>query len=273
VLLATQSHCIGQERPTDGNRAAGTLADDDLSKAIADYNRSPRFAPNQDRVGEAMHAFDEVIGREPNNAAAYALRAFTRISCGWADGAIADFDEVIRLNPTSAGAYAYRGFFSFRKKDYDKAIADYGEAIRLDPGCADFFFNRGCAWQMKLAYDKALTDLDEAVRLDPALAEAHNRAAWLRGTCADERYRDGNKAVYQALQACDLSGWENANFCDSLAAAYAEAGDFESAVRCQNLAIELGQTETQVPSGAKRRLRLFEFQLPYREKQLLARNK
>jgi len=68
---------------------------------------------------------------------------------------------------------------------------------------------------------------------------AYDNLAWLRATCPDQHGRDGKGAVESATKACELSAWRNPNHLATLAAAYAEAGDFANAVKWEQQAIEL----------------------------------
>jgi tetratricopeptide (TPR) repeat protein len=111
-------------------------------------------------------------------------------------------------------------------------------------------------------YQGAIRDWIEAIRLDPNNGSAYYNIAWLRATCPDERSRNGPEAVEYARQACNLSNWKSAKRLDILAAAYAENGDFPSAMEWQQKAIEL------VPENAKQdyaeRLELYRSSKPYR---------
>jgi tetratricopeptide (TPR) repeat protein len=155
------------------------------------------------------------------------------------DKAISEYNEIIRLDPASASAYCGRALVWFDRKDYDRAIADDNEAIRLDPKHAWAFNNRGNAWAAKKEFARALADYDEAVRLDPSLAAAYKNRAWILANGPAGPLRDGKKAVESAFRGCELTDWKDPNYLDTLAAAYAEAGDFDSAVRTQARAIEL----------------------------------
>jgi tetratricopeptide (TPR) repeat protein len=84
---------------------------------------------------------------------------------------------------------------------------------------------------------------------------AYNGRAWLRATCSDEKYRDGASAVEDATTACELMSWNDFQSLETLAAAYAEAGDFVEAVDCQEKAIELAHDDKK--EGCRIRLKLY----------------
>jgi tetratricopeptide (TPR) repeat protein len=162
-----------------------------------------------------------------------------------------------------AEAFKNRGWAWFHKKEYDKALADYAEAIRLNPEFAQAFLDRGLIWSAKKEWGKALADYDEAIRIDPKFAWAHNNRAWVMATCPDAKYRDGRRAVAAARRACELSVWEQPKHLETLAAAFAEAGDFTEAVKWQKNALEIFQGEDA--ETARRLLKLYEEGKPYRQ--------
>ena len=88
--------------------------------------------------------------------------------------------------------------------------------------------------------------------------------AWELATCPHAKLRDGNCAIESATKACELTGWKNAYPIDTLAAAHAEAGDFDAAVRSQNRAIEL-MTDEKKKDGLRKCLELYQQKKPYRQ--------
>ena len=111
----------------------------------------------------------------------------------------------------------------------------------------------------------ALHDYNQAIQLNPNFASACNNAAWLLATCPEQRYRDGRRAIGLATKACDLTAWTNANVCGTLAAAYAETGDFDAAVKYQLKAIELNPKNPEFLRGANARLAGYKEHKAYRD--------
>ncbi len=115
-------------------------------------------------------------------------------------------------------------------------------------------------------FKEARQSLEEAVQAGPQSADAHNGLGWLLATCWEDSIRDGKKAIGLATKACELSEWKNPDFLDTLAAAYAEAGQFDDAVKWQKKALEHPEAfDAAKFEQAKQRLKLYEARQPYHE--------
>ncbi|HUY36304.1 MAG TPA: tetratricopeptide repeat protein [Pirellulales bacterium] len=123
---------------------------------------------------------------------------------------------------------------------------------------------RALVWFEKGDLDKALADYDEAIRIDPKDALAYNNRAWLRATCPDDSVRCGRLAIEDATKACELSAWNGVDELDTLAAAYAEAGEFDKAIEGQRQALDLAPDGEQEDLAS--RLKLYQEGKPYRAK-------
>jgi tetratricopeptide (TPR) repeat protein len=226
------------------NRGYDRYSAGDCDKAIADYN--------------------EAIRLDPRFALAYNNRGMAWWDKGDRDKALADYNEAIRLDPRFAWPYNNRGNVREDEGEYDKALADYDEAIRLDPRFAWAYSNRGTVWEHLGEYEKALADYNEAIRLDPKDPTAYCNRAWLWATCPDARHRDAKRAVESARKACKLGRWKDAYAIGTLAAAYADAGDFDAALKWQYRAQGLYKDEKDQAEGWQR-LALYRQKKPYRE--------
>lgn len=150
-------------------------------------------------------------------------------------------------------------------KDEAKAIELYRKAASqgYPPGIAQlascYAFGKGVAKDYATArdlYTKAVAAGD---------GYALNDFAWFLATCPEQSQRDGKQAVKLATKSCEQSGWQNANEIGTLAAAYAESGDFANAIKYQEKAIAMTKGDFPEPAQMKDMLALFRQHKPYRE--------
>jgi len=252
---------------------------DEYDKAIADHshsiqlhagyaeafaNRANAHAGKRDAPA-ALADYTRAIELAPANAYYRYARGYVHAGMRDSEKALPDLTEAIRLNPADARPYLSRGHIHRQRKDTDKAVSDFTAVIRLAPKAADGFNGRGSTWDTARVYDKAVADYAEAIRLNPKLESAYNALAWLLATCPDAKHRDGAKAVELATKLVDLSAGKVADHLDTLAAAHAEAGDFDKAVEAQKRALALPGTADAVTRDYRERLKLYEAGRPYRQ--------
>ncbi len=180
------------------------------------------------------------------------------------DRAIADYSEAITRNPQYREAYNNRGNSHRAKRDFDLAIADYEAAIKIAPKRGLYHRNRGNVLMDKRDYEKALASFNEAIKLDANDADAADSAAWLLASAPDAKLRNGKRAIELAMKACELTQWKNGSYVDTLAAAYAETGDYGEAVRRQQQALAVADFEQAEGKNARARLAQYKAGKPNR---------
>jgi tetratricopeptide (TPR) repeat protein len=225
----------------------------------------------------AIKDYDEAVRLDPNYAAAFAGRADAYNAKGDMDKALADYTESIRLDPKYAPAYVSRAVIYNKKGLHERAIADSNTALALDPQSAgaqenrlagiegkskrdnaDAFVARATRYRKSGMYEKAAADFNSAIQIDPNYSVPYNELAWLLATCPLGGVRDGKKAVECALHACELSQWDRPWEVDTLAAAYAEAGDFDNAVKYEQQYLATAGLDAESRAEGRAHLALYQ---------------
>ncbi len=176
------------------------------------------------------------------------------------NAAIADYNEAIRLDPTvlSRSRLALRaGARSCRRRLRRAHI------LKLDPKNARAYAFRAAPKLAGNAIARRLPISTGRSELAPANPDILKYLAWFRATCSVALYRDGAQAVAAAKRACELTG-HKAGALDTLAAACAESGDFASAVKWEQKAIDVETRVKEKPEYGER-LKLYQEKHPFRE--------
>lgn len=93
-----------------------------------------------------------------------------------------------------------------------------------------------------------------------------NNYSWLLSTCPDEKYRDGARALEYGKLAAEETLYAAPHILSTLAAAYAELGDFENARTWSQKAVELAEQEKHDSlEDLKKELASYQENKPWRE--------
>jgi tetratricopeptide (TPR) repeat protein len=251
----------------------------DFERALADYARALELHPghaearnnrtlllyNLGRFDDAIVDATIAIRYSANAHQAYRIRGVAYLRKGDADKALPDLNESLRLMPRHFAALVARSEAFRKKRENAKAISDLEEALSLQPRNAMLCQMLGAIYKEQRDWTRALKWYQEGVSRDPAESHAQNALARLRATCPDAAIRDGKQAVEAAKRACDATAWKIPVTLDTLAAAYAESGNFEEAIRWERAALENADFAASAGANARQRLQLYESHQAYHE--------
>ena len=158
--------------------------------------------------------------------------------------------------------YGLRGNAYARQGNVDRALADYDRALKASRGIFWVHANRGTLLFERGDYQAALSSFDEAIGLAPENSILLNARARLRAAAPDASVRDGAAAVADASRAVGLHEIVPVFYFDTLAAAYAESGDFARAAETQEGII--GRLPAEERAAYQGRLDLYRRNMPFR---------
>lgn len=186
---------------------------------------------------------------------------------GDVDEAIVQYREVVRIDAGFAAAHSNLGSALLAKRELNQAMNCFQRALEIDPDLADAHNNMGLALTLAGRLAEALPPFREAARLRSGWAAPLKSAAWILATHPDDNIREPREAVRLAYRASALTGHRNAQVLDTLAVAYAAAGQFDRAATAAGAALELArETQDKVfEARIQKRLNLYVQHKPYRE--------
>jgi tetratricopeptide (TPR) repeat protein len=292
--------CMLAEKPGEARAAFGKaieLSPDAISPRL---QRARIWAIEGDHE-KAMEDIDRAIDIDPENPTSLLLRARVLQQSGDTEAALADIETILENRPDLPVALELRGLIAAEQEDYAAAIRDFRKLAARNPDDGAVIGQLGMLY---LAADQpreairrftraleidennfpcrrgrsdaaisigdhaaALADLSKAIELEPEDSGIHNNLAWILATSPDDAIRDGKRAVELATKACEQTEWQEAHIISTLAAAYAEMGDFEKAQKYSEQAVELGGKSDEVKEQLAAELASYQASKPWRERQ------
>jgi tetratricopeptide (TPR) repeat protein len=214
---------------------------------------------------KALADVEQSMKLRPGSVQAILLHASLLGTSGKFEQALAELNVLRQVLPDSPEVLLQIGALYQVTHQHDKAIETFGHLLSLDPANvaalrarADTYLNQG-------KQREAVADYEQAVKVDPKNSGALNNLAWVLATSPDDSLRDGKRAVELAKTACEATEYKQAHILSTLAAGYAETGDFDTAVNWSQKAVEQGEQATK--SQLQKELESYQAKKPWREAQ------
>jgi tetratricopeptide (TPR) repeat protein len=255
----------------------------------------------QGRIEDAINHYREALKVDPDFLPAHQNLATVLSDQGRPSDAIPEFEAAMKLDPRNASLQAGYAAALARLHRMKEAEERYRLALRLDPrskaarlglsellcqrgdpsaaadlaksvlrdyaGDPDAHYNVAIAAATSGKMTEAVQHYEAVLKVAPEFAEALNNLAWIRATSVDSTLRNGAEAVRLALKACEVTKRKQAIMVGTLAAAYAEAGNFPEAIAAAEEAMKVAaeSKETELMARNEELANLYRSGKPYRD--------
>jgi tetratricopeptide (TPR) repeat protein len=224
-----------------------------LDEAMEQYRKvvqlKPDFAPAHNNLAAvyqrqakwelASQHYAEAIRLRPRFSPAYNNLSVVRRKQGRLDEAAECCLKALEINPEYAEAQFNLGLVRSAQQRGEEATAAFRESIRIDPDYGPAYYGLGLELERQGNVDHAAAQFREAMKHRGTPLSAACRLAWIHATARDAALRNGHLSLQLARQCAEATRFSDAETLSTLAAAYAESGDFDEAVKWQTQALQL----------------------------------
>ena len=232
----------------------------------AEYNLGTALL-GKGQLDEAILHCEKAVAMRPTDPDAQVSLGDALFQKGRIDEAMAHYQKAITVHPDHFLARYSLGHALLEKGELDSAIQVCRSALLLRPWDADCQTTLAIALEEKGNPAEAIQHYQKALEFAPQSISTLTNLAWLLATSQDASLRDGPKAVELAKQADRLVGGTNTLVLRTLAAAYAENGEFANAIRTAQSAMQLARMhgEDSLTTDLVQQIALYRLGMPYRD--------
>jgi len=242
------------------------LAIDGSSQPILEL-RAALFEQLREKA-KALADVDKILKIKPDQPNIMRMRAVLLADLGKHDEAIKELQNLHKANPKDSLTMLQLGMLYMNMKKYDKAIEVFTTILVDHPDEVEAMRGRGDALLNSGRRADAVSDYERALKLQAHDVGLLNNFAWVLATAPEEKLRDGHRALALATDACRQTEYKQDYILSTLAAAYAETGDFESARKWAAEAVEAppsNQAEPSQKDELRKELESYKANKPWRE--------
>lgn len=207
------------------------------------------------------------LARNPDAWIAHAHLGTICRNEGDAEGALRHYLRAVAIEPNEPGNQFNLGLSYYGRRNYPMAEQHFRKALDRNPDLPTAQVNLARTLVLQGKGAEGVGVYQEVLSRHPDSVVAMIGIARVRGSDPNPANRKAEEALEYAKRAVRATGGENALALDVLGAAYAEAGDFDKAVACAELALAAAQKTAEAPPTAElqRRLERYRRHEAYRE--------
>ncbi len=198
-----------------------------------------------DRNALAKADVDQVLQSQPDYPPAIELRSSVAAALGEFQQAVNDVSALLKRDPENSLLKLQLAIYLNAAGESRRSIEVFGDVLQADPGNGVAYRGRADAYLNLGAHKEAVADYEIALKSAPEDSGILNNFAWVLATSPDETLRDGKRAIDLGTKACELTEFKQAHIISTLAAAYAETGDFANARKWSQKAVEISDESVQ----------------------------
>ncbi|MCR9117408.1 MAG: tetratricopeptide repeat protein [bacterium] len=260
-------------------RARLHVLQEDLDEAISDLNKAVKAEPKQlapllmrsrlhiekEDYKKAEADVNRALVIQPGLVQAILLRATLRAERDDWDGAITDLEKAMETDPGNVSWRLQLAAFESAAGRPRKAIKLYSDLVAEDD--SNWIARRGRADAL-LSVGKqkeAIEDYEQILKIEPNHSGVLNNLAWVLATSPKDDIRNAKRSIELGKKACELTEYKMPHILSTLAAGYAESGDFKTAIKWSSKAVE--SAEDDVADQLKEELESYKKGKPWREMQ------
>jgi tetratricopeptide (TPR) repeat protein/ribonuclease BN (tRNA processing enzyme) len=120
-----------------------------------------------EKWGEALQHFDQVIKRDPQFFKAWNFKGFALDELWRYEEALACYDKALEINPRYEFAWNIKGITLKNSGRYEEALACYDKALEINPEYETVWNNKGSVLLRLGSYEEALECYDKALEINP----------------------------------------------------------------------------------------------------------
>jgi protein O-mannosyl-transferase len=214
--------------------------------------------------------FKHALAVTTNNDVAENNLGIVFLRQGKLDDAISLLQAAVNLRPDNSPAHENLAKALLQKGEVSEALIHYQKLLELQPDNIEVHNIVGTVLVQQGRIREGVEEWQKVLVIQPDNGNAMSNLAWIFATSPEDSLRDGAKAVQLAEGALHISGRRIPLIFRTLAAAYAENGEFSKAIQTAQQGVELAnnQGNSALATELQGNIVLYQEQRPLRDPSL-----